>query len=334
MMDAYWLPVIFIGLMGLSVLIYAILDGYDLGVGILLPMGEADEAQRDTMIASIGPFWDANETWLVLAVGIMLIAFPAAHSIVLYHLYIPVAIMLIGLIMRGVAFDFRAKAAVDHKLAWDRTFKAGSILTTLAQGYMLGLYVMGFEGGISTHLFGLLSGLGVTAAYSYIGAAWLVMKTEDSLQQRAVAWTKTTGRFCFMGVIAVSIVNPLVNPGVFDRWFDFPLVMFVLLMPALCFAAFLFNDFLLGRLPKENDRHCWVPFSLVMLIFLLCFSALGFSFFPDVVPGQMDIWEAASAPESLVVILVGALVVVPVILAYTAFSYWVFRGKATSLNYH
>ncbi|WP_427983218.1 cytochrome d ubiquinol oxidase subunit II [Agarivorans sp.] len=334
MSDAYWLAIIFIGLMGLSVLVYAILDGYDLGVGILLPMAEADEAQRDTMIASIGPFWDANETWLVLAVGIMLIAFPAAHSVVLFHLYIPVAIMLIGLIMRGVAFDFRAKAAVDHKLAWDRTFKAGSLLTTLAQGYMLGLYVMGFEGSLSAHLFALLSGLGVTLAYSYIGAAWLIMKTEGELQKRAVTWAKLSGRLCFIGVLAVCIVNPLVNPGVFDRWFDFPLVMFVLLIPALCFAAFLFNDLLLKRLPKTNDRHCWLPFLLVVAIFVLCFSALAFSFFPDVVPGQMTIWQAASAPESLTVILIGALVVVPVILAYTAFSYWVFRGKASSLNYH
>ncbi|WP_432455271.1 MULTISPECIES: cytochrome d ubiquinol oxidase subunit II [unclassified Agarivorans] len=334
MIDAYWLAIIFIGLMGLSVLVYAILDGYDLGVGILLPLGETDEAQRDTMIASIGPFWDANETWLVLAIGILLIAFPAAHSIVLYHLYIPVAIMLIGLIMRGVAFDFRAKAAIDYKLAWDRTFKAGSILTTIAQGYMLGLYVMGFENSISAHLFALLSGLGVTAAYSYIGSAWLVMKTEGELQQRAVRWAKITGRLCFIGVLAVSLVNPLVNPGVFDRWFDFPLVMFVLLIPVVCFAAFIFNDILLNRLPKANDRHCWLPFMLVMLIFLLCFSALGFSFFPYVVPGQMTIWQAASAPESLTVILLGAVVVVPIILAYTAFSYWVFRGKATSLNYH
>ena len=160
------------------------------------------------------------------------------------------------------------------------------------------------------------------------------MKTEGELQKPAVTWAKRSGRLCFIGVLAVCIVNPLVNPGVFDRWFDFPLVMFVLLIPALCFAAFLFNDLLLKRLPKTNDRHCWLPFLLVVAIFILCFSALAFSFFPDVVPGQMTIWQAASAPESLTVILIGALVVVPVILAYTAFSYWVFRGKASSLNYH
>ncbi|AOS95715.1 Cytochrome bd-II ubiquinol oxidase subunit 2 [Microbulbifer aggregans] len=329
-----WLPVIFIGIMGLAVLIYAVLDGYDLGVGILLPMQNEDESQRDTMIASIGPFWDANETWLVLAIGILLIAFPIALSQIMLSLYIPVAIMLIGLIMRGVAFDFRAKAAVDHKLTWDRVFKSGSLLTTLSQGYMLGQYVMGFESGWQAQMFSLLSALGVTAAYSYIGAAWLVMKTESDLQKRAIAWTKRAGRATLLGVLAVSLVNPLVNPGVFDRWFTYPLVMFVLLIPTLTFAGFVVNDRLLSRLPKENDRHCRVPFFITVGIFLLCFSGLAFSFFPEIVPGKLDIWEAASAPESLTFILVGAAIVVPLILAYTAFSYYVFWGKATELKYH
>ncbi|WP_346837433.1 cytochrome d ubiquinol oxidase subunit II [Microbulbifer sp. SAOS-129_SWC] len=329
-----WLPVVFIGLMGLAVLAYAILDGYDLGVGILLPMGADDEAQRDTMIASIGPFWDANETWLVLAIGLLLIAFPTAHSMVLMHLYLPTAIMLTGLIMRGVAFDFRAKAGVDHKLAWDRTFKAGSLLTSLTQGYMLGQYVMGFQSGWAAQLFAILSAIGVTAAYSYIGAAWLIMKTEHSLQERAVRWTRRAGRAAFVGVLAVSLVNPLVNPGVFDRWFTFPLVMFVLLIPMLCFLAFAANEILLRRLPKVDDRHCWIPFVNVLLVFLLCFFGLAFSFYPEIVPGKLTIWQAASAPESLRFILVGAVIVVPVILLYTIFSYRVFHGKATELHYH
>ncbi|WP_299595434.1 cytochrome d ubiquinol oxidase subunit II [uncultured Microbulbifer sp.] len=329
-----WLPVIFIGLMGLAVLAYAILDGYDLGVGILLPMGEQDEAQRDTMIASIGPFWDANETWLVLAIGLLLIAFPAAHSLILMQLYIPVAIMLVGLIMRGVAFDFRAKAAVDHKLAWDRTFKAGSLITTLTQGYMLGQYVMGFDQSVPSLLFCAISALGVTAAYSYIGSAWLVLKTEQDLQVRAVRWTRVTGRATLVGVIAVCAINPLVNPGVFDRWFTFPLVMFVLLIPALCFLGFVCNDLLLARMPKAADRHSAIPFFIVVAIFTLCFSGLGFSFFPEIVPGEMTIWEAASARESLRFILVGAVIVIPVILLYTVFSYRVFHGKATDLHYH
>nr|WP_010133565.1 cytochrome d ubiquinol oxidase subunit II [Microbulbifer agarilyticus] len=329
-----WLPVVFIGLMGLAVLVYAILDGYDLGVGILLPMGEQDELQRDTMIASIGPFWDANETWLVLAVGVLLIAFPEAHSVILMHLYIPVALMLVGLIMRGVAFDFRAKAAVDHKLAWDRTFKIGSLITTLTQGYMLGQYVMGFDYSVPSLMFCLLSALGVTAAYSYIGATWLVLKTEGDLQIRVVRWARQAGRAALLGVISVSLINPLVNPGVFDRWFTYPLVMFVLLIPAVCFLGFIFNDILLKRLPKDNDRHSALPFFITAIIFTLCFSGIGFSFYPYIVPGEITIWEAASARNSLQFILMGALVVIPVILMYTAFSYYVFRGKATQLDYH
>ncbi|GAB3112287.1 cytochrome d ubiquinol oxidase subunit II [Aestuariicella hydrocarbonica] len=334
MNDAHWLPIIFVGLTGLAVVVYAILDGYDLGVGILLPMDSPAEPHRDTMIASIGPFWDANETWLVLAIGLILIAFPAAHSVILTNLYLPVAVMLIGLIMRGVAFDFRAKAAIDHKLAWDRCFKFGSLLTTFSQGYMLGMYVMGFQTHWMSQLFAILSAFGVTAAYSYIGGAWLIMKTEGALQEKAVRWTRNSGRATFAGVIAVSVVNPLVNPGVFNRWFDFPLVMFVLLIPALCFFAFIFNDILLARLPKAKDRHCWLPFVMVIGIFVLCFSALAFSFFPDIVPGQMTIWEAASAPKSLMFILWGAIVVIPVILMYTALSYKIFHGKATELHYH
>ena len=333
MTDPYWLPVIFAGLMGLAILVYSILDGYDLGVGILLPIGKNDDANRDTMIASVGPFWDANETWLVLGIGLMLIAFPQAYSVVLYNLYIPVALMLIGLILRGVAFDFRVKAAVAHKLLWDRAFKYGSLITTLSQGYMLGLYVMGFNKALPSQLFCLLSALGVTAAYSYIGGAWLVMKTEHELQRRAIRWTRSAGRLGFIGVIAVSIVNPIVNPGVFDRWFDYPLVMFVLLIPTLCYLAFIANDFLLKQLPKQNDQYCWLPFVIVIFIFLCCFTGLVFSFFPDVVPGRLDIWQAASAPASLRFILVGALIVVPVILLYTIYAYRVFRGKSTELRY-
>ncbi|MCX2793420.1 cytochrome d ubiquinol oxidase subunit II [Microbulbifer thermotolerans] len=334
MTAADWLPVVFIGLMGLAVLVYAILDGYDLGVGILLPMRAQDEPQRDTMIASIGPFWDANETWLVLGVGLLLIAFPTAHSLVLTNLYIPTAIMLIGLILRGVSFDFRAKAAVDHKLAWDRTFKGGSLLVSLTQGYMLGQYVMGFDSNWPAQLFSILSAFGVTAAYAYIGGAWLIMKTEGELQERAIRWTRRAGRAAFVGVVAVSAVNPMVNPGVFDRWFDFPLVMFVLLVPIICFFAFIANEILLRRLPKVDDRHCWLPFINVLLVFLMCFTGLAFSFYPEIVPGELNIWQAAAAPESLMFVLVGALIVVPVILIYTIFSYRVFHGKATDLQYH
>lgn len=330
----YWLPIIFVGLMALAIIVYGILDGYDLGVGILLPYSQQEELARDKMIASIGPFWDANETWLVLAIGILLIAFPEAHSIVMYHTYIPLVIMLLGLIIRGVAFDFRAKAATDHKLTWDRAFKVGSLLTSFMQGYMLGMFVMGFEQDFQALIFCFLSGLGVTAAYTYIGACWLVWKTEANLQQRAIYWAKWAGRLTLLGVILVCNVNLLVNPDVFNRWFEYPLVMFVLLIPTTCFTLFIFNDRLLARLPKPEDRYASVPLLLAALIFLMCFIGLGFSFFPEVIPGQLTIWQAASATESLAFILVGAAVVIPTIIGYTAFSYWVFRGKTTDLQYH
>lgn len=330
--QAYWLPVIFIALMGLAFFLYAILDGYDLGVGILLPADS--EQQRDTMIASIGPFWDANETWLVLGAGILLIAFPQAHSLVLFHLYLPVAIMLIGLILRGVAFDFRAKAPEDHKTVWDKTFKAGSLLATLSQGYMLGNYVMGFEESVAAYLFSSLSAICVTAGYSFIGAAWLVLKTEGDLQIRAARWARVCGWLTGLGIISVSIVNPLISNAIFNKWFGNPLFILLMFIPVLCAVLFLIVDRYLAHFPHYNDFGCWIPIVCVAMIFLLCFIGLAYSFFPYVVPNTLDIWQSASAPESLRFILYGVAIVLPTIIAYTLYSYSVFSGKATQLKYY
>lgn len=329
---AYWLPIIFIGLMGLAFFIYAILDGYDLGVGILLPRDS--EAQRDTMIASIGPFWDANETWLVLGIGLLLIAFPSAHSLILYHLYLPVTIMLAGLILRGVAFDFRAKAPEDHKNLWDKIFKTGSLLATLSQGYMLGIYVMGFEQSLAAYSFALLSAICVTAGYSFIGAAWLIMKTEGELQVRAARWARICGWLTALGIVAVSIVNPLISTLIFNKWFGSALMILLFIIPLFCAVLFLVVDRYLAHFPYAHDFGCWIPFAAIAMIFFLCFVGLGYSFYPYVVPNQLTIWEAASAPESLQFILYGAVIVLPTILAYTAFSYRIFWGKATQLKYY
>ncbi len=330
--EAYWLPVIFIGLMGLAFFLYAILDGYDLGVGILLP--KDSEPQRDIMIASIGPFWDANETWLVLGAGILLIAFPQAHSLVLYNLYLPVAAMLIGLILRGVSFDFRAKAPEDHKEVWDKTFKAGSVIATLAQGYMLGSYVMGFEHSLAAYLFSALSAVCVTAGYSFIGAAWLVLKTEGELQIRAARWARVCGWFTATGIAAVSIVNPLISQTIFDKWFGNAMVILLLFIPLLCAALYFIVDRYLAHFPHEKDFGAWIPIVCIAMIFLLCFVGLAYSFFPYVVPTTMDIWQSASAPESLRFILYGVAIVLPTIIAYTIYSYSVFSGKATQLKYY
>lgn len=330
--DAYWLPIIFLLLMGFSLLMYAALDGYDLGIGILLPAD--NESHRDTMIASIGPFWDANETWLVLAVGLMLIAFPAAHGIIFSELYIPVAVMLIGLILRGVAFDFRTKGLPDHKQRWDLCFRAGSLLATWTQGYMLGSYVVAFDTSPAALGFCFLSAICVSAAYSFIGASWLVMKTEGELQIRAALWARYSLWLTALGILAVSLVNPMVSDAIANKWLAFPQIILLLPIPVLSVALLWVVDRYLAHFPYETDFGCWFPFAGALAIFFLCFQGLAYSFFPYVVPEQMTIWEAAAATESLRFILYGAAVVLPTIVGYTIFSYRVFWGKATSLNYY
>lgn len=329
---ATWLPVAFAALMGLAILLYVILDGYDLGVGLLLG-GAGDEGERDAMIAAIGPIWDANETWLVLATGLLLVAFPLAHGLILTELYLAVAVMLLGLVLRGVAFKFRTKMAPGAKLAWDGAFLAGSALAALAQGWMLGLYILGFQTGWAAWTFAGVTALGLAAAYAFIGACWLLLKSEGALQRRAAGWARGALLFAGLGLLAVSVATPLVSERIFDRWFSLPNLLLLAPVP-LVTAALLAGLWLaLGRYPRPGDRWAWVPFAGAVAVFALAFQGLAFSFYPYVVPGRLTIWDAAAAPESLMVILVGSLFVLPVIAATTAFSYWVFRGKAGPLRY-
>ncbi|WP_281559744.1 cytochrome d ubiquinol oxidase subunit II [Thalassomonas sp. RHCl1] len=332
LIDNDWLPLAFVILMALSFLIYAVLDGYDLGVGVLLPM--QDQQQRDTMISSIGPFWDANETWLVLAIGLLLIAFPQAHSLVLQHLYLPVSFMLLGLILRGVAFDFRTKAASKNKKSWDLAFKGGSLLATLMQGYMLGRYVMGFSDTSASYAFAVLSAICVTAGYCYIGSAWLVMKTTGKLQQKAASWCFYSALLTALGIIAVCLTNLLLSPEIFDKWLGLPQLFIFLPLPLLFMIIFSVSCFYLKKVPHAGDNGCWLPFAGAVLVFILCFSGLAYSYFPYIIWQELTIWQAASARESLQFIFYGAVVVLPTIVAYTIFSYKVFWGKASKLNYY
>ncbi|TNC65799.1 cytochrome d ubiquinol oxidase subunit II [Rubellimicrobium roseum] len=329
---ATWLPVVFAGLMGLAILMYVVLDGYDLGVGLLLG-GARDEGERDAMIASIGPFWDANETWLVLATGLLLVAFPLAHGEILTALYLPVALMLVGLVARGVAFKFRTKMAPGSKLSWDRAFLGGSLLAALAQGWMLGSYILGFRGGWDAHLFAAVTALGLAAAYGFIGACWLLLKAEGELQRRAAVWARGALLFAGLGLVAVSVATPLVSERVFDKWFSLPNVVLLAPIPVVTGLLLAGLWVALARYPRPGDRWAWVPFAGAVAVFGLAFQGLAFSFYPYVVPGSLTIWDAAAAPESLGVILVGSVFVLPMILAYTAFSYWVFRGKLGELRY-
>ncbi len=328
---ARWLPFTFAALMGVSILIYVILDGFDLGVGVLFPF--ATDEEKDTMVASIGPFWDANETWLVLAIGLLLVAFPSAHGTILTALYLPVAIMLIGLILRGVAFEFRVKAPTPHKRLWNWAFFGGSLLTSLAQGYMLGKYVMGLEFTLGTWAFSAITAVFLTVAYSFIGACWLILKTEYTLQAKAVDWAKGGIWGVVIGFGAISLVTPLVSPRIFDKWFSLPEILWLAPLPILSGVVFYLLWRSLNALPNATDKGAILPFICAITLFTLAFGGLAYSFYPYVVPEKLTIYEAASAPESLMIILVGTIFVLPMIGGYTALAYTVFKGKAAELRY-
>jgi cytochrome d ubiquinol oxidase subunit II len=320
------LPLVFAALMGLAILMYVVLDGYDLGVGMLMPA--ADAREQELMVASIGPFWDANETWLVLGVGILLVAFPAAHGIVLGALYLPVAAMLIGLMLRGVAFEFRVKAEGWQRELWNWLFWFGSFLASFAQGLMLGRYITGFHPGFGYYVFAMLVGASLCGGYVLLGAAWLILKTEGALQKKALAWARWGLLWVALGVALVSLATPLVSATVQAKWFDFPRTLALMLLPLATLAAGWLVWATTGRLKRGEREFDWMPFAATVAIFALAFAGLAYSLFPYVVMERMTIWEAASHPSALKFMLVGVAIVLPFLIAYTAFAYRVFRGKA------
>ncbi len=326
-----YLPEIFLALMGFSVLAYVILDGFDLGVGILLP--GADDAQKDLMVASIGPFWDANETWLVLGVGILLIAFPVAHGVILGGLYLPVTLMLVGLILRGVAFDFRVKARARHKQLWDRIFFAGSALAALSQGFMLGSYIIGFDWTLANFAFASLIGVCLLAGYCLLGATWLLMKTEGRLQQLATGWARFSLWLTGLGIAAVSIATPLVSERIFEKWFSLPNFILLLQIPLITAVLFFIADRALRRMRAGLSSADWQPFACAVGLFVFAFIGLAYSLFPYLVVDRLTIYESAAAPGSLWIILFGVCFTLPAILLYSAYTYRVFWGKASTLRY-
>ena len=324
------LPVVFMALMGISMLVYVVSDGYDLGVGML--MHRATDAEKDVMVASIGPFWDANETWLVLGVGILLVAFPKAHGLVLGALYLPVTLMLVGLTLRGVAFDFRVKARDTHKRTWDRLFFAGSMLASVSQGWMLGRYVAGFGTGWNYTLFAAAIAAALPMAYVLMGATWLVMKTEGPLQERAVQWARIAWAPMVGGLVLISMATPWVSATVRARWFALPEIIALSAIPLMSAVA-LFAVASLLRTRVVRGPLSWLPFALLIVVFVLGFLGLAYSIYPYVVIDQLTIWQAASSPAALQVIGIGACISVPAIAGYTVFSYRVFRGKTGELTY-
>ena len=329
-MDAI-LPLVFLAIMGLSLVLYVILDGYDLGIGLLLPL--ASDKEKDTMIAAIGPFWDANETWLVLGVGVLLIAFPAAHALVLTSLYIPVTIMLFGLILRGVSFDFRVKAATHQKRMWNRAFAGGSAVASVAQGWMLGSYITGLAPSAVNIAFSVLIALTMPALYIVLGAGWLLLKTEGELFDKALVWGRRAMPVMGLALLAISISTPLVSETIAKAWFSLPNFIGLLPIPLATVIAFVAVYSVLHRRNVALAGYAWIVLGGTVLMCVMAGLGLAYSLYPYIVLDRLTIWEAAAAPSSLRFVFVGVAIVLPFTIAYTILVYRIFHGKATGLSY-
>lgn len=322
------LPFIWAAVIAFAVLAYVVLDGFDLGVGILFPFFPQRE-HRDLMMNSVAPVWDGNETWLVLGGGGLLAAFPLAYAIVMPALYAPIILMLLALIFRGVAFEFRWKTERGRPL-WDWAFALGSIFAAFAQGLALGALVQGipvigraYAGGWWDWLtaFSILTAIALAFGYALLGATWLVLKTDGEVQARAREFARIAGVATISFIAAVSLWTPFLAPLYMSRWFSFPQIVYTAPVPLLVAGCFY------GLLRGLAEGRELLPFLASLGLFVLSFIGLGISFYPYIVPPSISIWDAAAPPESQLFLLIGTIVLIPLILAYTAYAYWVFRGK-------
>ncbi len=329
------LTIIWALIIAFAIAAYVVLDGFDLGIGILFPFFRVGK-ERDQAMNAIAPVWDGNETWLVMGGGGLLAAFPLAYAIVLPALYAPLIAMLLGLVFRGVAFEFRWRHA-PHRRAWDAGFMAGSLVATFMQGVTLGALIQGisitgraYSGQYWEWLswFSVLTGLSLVAGYALLGSTWQIWKTEGPTQHDARRFARFATPAMLVAIGAVSLATPFVERQYFDRWFQYPGLLVAIPMPLLVLAT---AAALWVTIPRGRD---WLPFVLALGLFALTLVGLGISIWPDVVPGRLSIWQAAAPRSSQLFMLPGALVLIPIILGYTIFAYWIFRGKVGEDGYH
>ncbi|GAC1579202.1 MAG: cytochrome d ubiquinol oxidase subunit II [Sphingomicrobium sp.] len=329
------LTTVWAGIIAFAVAAYVVMDGFDLGIGILFPKFRVGP-ERDMAMNAIAPVWDGNETWLVLGGGGLLAAFPLAYAIILPALYAPLMAMLLGLVFRGVAFEFRWRDPL-HRRRWDAAFFAGSLIATFAQGITLGALLQGIDvagrayaGGWWDWLtpFSLLTGASLVIGYALLGTCWLIWKTEGELQNDAYRFARPLAVLMVSALAAVSAYTPFLEGKYYQRWFAWPGVVATAQVPLLVAIT----TFLLFRsLAKRHER---APFLLTLTLFGLSMLGLAISIWPDVIPGRVSIWQAAAPARSQSFLLAGTAVLIPLILAYTAWAYWVFRGKITKEGYH
>ncbi len=322
------LPTIWAGLLALVILIYVILDGFDLGIGILYPLLQKGE-ERNTAMNTVAPVWDGNETWLVLGGGGLLAAFPLAYAIIMPALYVPILAMLFGLIFRGVSFEFRWRNP-RHEKIWDAGFFGGSLLATFSQGIVLGAFVQGiavdgraYSGGWFDWLspFSMFTGLSLVFGYAFLGTMWLILKTEGELRDRLYKLSLPLMLTVFLLTGIVSLWTPFLSPEIFARWFKMPTLLYLSPVPII---AALLAWRIYVNLKRQNDYR---PFPLALGLFVLSYAGLGISIFPYVVPRAITVAEAAAPDASLGFMLIGAAIFLPLIFIYTGYSYWIFRGK-------
>ena len=325
------LPLIWAVIIIFGVMMYVVMDGFDLGIGILFPFVKGD-SDRDVMMNTVAPVWDGNETWLVLGGAALFGAFPLAYAVVLEALYLPLILMLVGLIFRGVAFEFRFKAKADKRHLWDKAFIWGSLVATFFQGVALGAFIEGFKvvdrryaGGTLDWLtpFAIFSGLGLIVAYALLGCTWLIMKTEGKLQEQMHNLARPLALVLLAVIGIVSLWTPLAYPDIAHRWFSMPNLLWFMPVPLLVLVTFY------GLLKAVARNAHYTPFLLTLVLIFLGYSGLGISLWPNIIPPSISIWDAAAPPQSQGFMLVGTLFILPFILGYTYWSYYVFRGKVT-----
>ncbi|HFL7942070.1 TPA: cytochrome d ubiquinol oxidase subunit II [Pseudomonas putida] len=325
------LPLIWAVIIIFGVMMYVVMDGFDLGIGMLFPFVKGEQ-DRDVMMNTVAPVWDGNETWLILGGAGLFGAFPMAYAVVLEALYLPLILMLMGLIFRGVAFEFRFKATADKRHIWDKAFIGGSLVATFFQGVALGAFLEGFKvvdrhfaGGTLDWLtpFSLFCGVGLIVAYTLLGCTWLIMKTEGPLQQKMHDLARSLALVLLVVIGIVSLWTPIAYPQIADRWFSMPNLIWFMPVPLLVVVTFY------GLLKAVARNANYTPFLLTLVLIFLGYSGLGISLWPNIIPPSISIWDAAAPPQSQGFMLVGTLFILPFILMYTFWSYYVFRGKVT-----